>query len=267
MAAQINKQTAQAPGSKNETQLKFKTMKKLFILSAIAFGGLIYTATDAQIRVGVNLGYHAQPGVYAQGPAVEATPAYGNSNDEYYYLPDLGVYYDVTDQCYFYFDGTEWVSSPYLPGQYANYDWRSARRFEIIGFRPYLHDDFYRERYNGNRFTGWGQGNYRDRDNNAYAERNFAQDNRNNYRQEGNRPYVNQDDNRVNRSFSQPATNREFNRTAQPYRPEGVRTDNRVTSQPSNQNRDRAAETRGGAEHFTQNRAQSTAANRKMSKF
>jgi len=145
-------------------------MKKLFILSAIAFGGLIYTTADAQIRVGVNLGY-------AQGPAVQANPAFGNGYDDYFYLPDLGVYYDATTQCYFYFDGTEWVSSPYLPGQYANYDWRSARRFEIRAFRPYLHDDFYRERYNGNRFAGWDRGNY-DRDR-VYANRGDRDGDRN----------------------------------------------------------------------------------------
>ena len=150
-------------------------MKKLFILPAIAFGALVYTAADAQIRVGVNLGY--QPVVYNQ-PAIPATPAYGDGDDEYYYLPDLGVYYDVTDQCYFYFDGTEWVSSPYLPGQYANYDWRSARRFEVRAFRPYLHDDFYRERYNGNRFEGWERPYNRG---NAYADRDdrFRDGNRN----------------------------------------------------------------------------------------
>ncbi len=147
---------------------KSKTMKKLLVLSAIAFGGLLYNTADAQIRVGVNLGFRAQPVIYNQ-PAVPATPAYGDDGDDYYYLPDLGVYYNVTDQCYFYFDGSEWVSSAYLPGQYANYDWRNARRFEVRAFRPYMHDDFYRGRYNGNRFENWDRDHYRN--NGGYADR------------------------------------------------------------------------------------------------
>jgi len=243
-------------------------MKKLFLLSAIAFGGLVYTTADAQMRVDVNLGYRAQPGVYAQGPAVQATPAYGNSNDEYYYLPDLGVYYDVTEQCYFYFDGTEWVSSPYLPGQYANYDWRSARRFEIIGFRPYLRDDFYRERYQGNRFTDWGRANYNDHDNVAYRDQgNTREDTRSYNRPTDNGQYANRDYNRTTGGYNQPVENRTFNRPAQPYRPTTPQGDNRFKSQPSYQNHDRGADTRGGAEHFAQNRSQNNAANRRMSKF
>src|ERR1700722_6461636 len=143
-------------------------MKKLFILPAIAFGALVYTTADAQIRVGVNLGYQPQPVVYNQ-PAVPATPAFGNG-DDYYYLPDLGVYYDVTDQCYVYFDGAEWVFSAYLPGQYADFDWRSARRFEINAFRPYLRDDIYRGRYEGNRITDWGRARDNDHGNNGYRD-------------------------------------------------------------------------------------------------
>ena len=88
---------------------------------------MICNTADAQLRVGVNLGLQAQP------VAVAANPAFGNG-DQYYYLPDLGVYYDVTDQCYVYFNGSEWVFSAYLPGQYADLDWRSARRFEIDAF-------------------------------------------------------------------------------------------------------------------------------------
>jgi hypothetical protein len=145
-------------------------MKKLLIISAITFGGLVYHTADAQIRIGVNFGFHPRPVIYTQAPA------YGDDNDDYYYLPDLGVYYNVTDQCYFYFDGTEWISSAYLPGQYANYDWRDARRFEIRAYQPYLHDDVYRERYNGNSFEGWRGANY-DGDR-GYANRGYGDDNR-----------------------------------------------------------------------------------------
>jgi len=192
-------------------------MKKLLVLSAIAFGGLLYNTANAQIRVGVNLGLRAQPVIYNQ-PAVPATPAYGDGDDDYYYLPDLGVYYDVTDQCYFYFDGSEWISSAYLPGQYANYDWRNARRFEVRAFRPYLHDDFYRGRYNGNRFENWDRGHYRydggyaDRD----GDRRFDRDRRDEYR-----PYNRDNDHRFE------AGRDNYNRPQPQYRDNGGRFENR----------------------------------------
>ncbi|HZY37509.1 MAG TPA: hypothetical protein VFE53_12715 [Mucilaginibacter sp.] len=241
-------------------------MKKLMILSAVAMSGLmIYNTADAQIRVGVNLGIQPQPVIYTQAPAIAAAPAFGNG-DDYYYLPDLGVYYDVTDQCYVYFDGTEWVFSAYLPGQYANYDWTTARRFEIRAFRPYQRDDFYRERYNGNRVSDWGRANYNDHANGGYRDQDRGrEDNRGYNRPANNGGYVNQGYNRANGGYNQPVENRTFNRPAQPYRPAVQQPENRVNSQPAYHNR--GGDNRGGAEHFTQTRAQNNFANRKMSKF
>src|ERR1700744_4241890 len=114
-------------------------MKKLIILSAIAFGGLLYNNTaNAQIRihVGLNLWPHrvyVQPVADVQAPAVcddENAPADYDQADDYYYLPDVNAYYNVAEQCYYYNDGDNWVSAAYLPGEYYNFDWRTARRFE-----------------------------------------------------------------------------------------------------------------------------------------
>ncbi|MGZ3945912.1 MAG: hypothetical protein ACXVJB_13285, partial [Mucilaginibacter sp.] len=67
----------------------------------------------------------------------------------------------------------------YLPGAYRDYDWRSVRHYEVRASRPYLHNDFYRTRFNGVAFNGqWNRGYDRDR--------RFV----NNYR-ESNRGYVN----------------------------------------------------------------------------
>ena len=236
-------------------------------------GLMIYNTADAQIRVGVNLGL-------AQPVAVAANPAFGNG-DQYYYLPELGVYYDVTDQCYVYFDGTEWVFSAYLPGQYADFDWRTARRFEIDSFRPYLRDDFYRERYNGQRIADWGRVEYNNRFNGGYANRNERYDDRRNDDRDFGRRDDNRDYNRVtdhrdyanrgyerqNGGFNQPVQNRNFSRPAQPYRPEAQQTENRFKNQPADQNNNRGADNRGGNDHFAQNHGQQNVANRKMSKF
>jgi hypothetical protein len=159
------------------TKRKFNNMKKIAILSVIALSGLIYNTANAQIRVhvGFNLG---QPVVYEQ-PVYEQ-PVYeqpeqvydDESDDDYYYLPDVGAYYSVSNECYYYNDGDNWISAAYLPGSYRNYDWRSVRRYEIHEQRPFARDDFYRSRFNGrqvaafrhfNRDNGFG-GGYRNDD-------------------------------------------------------------------------------------------------------
>jgi len=132
-------------------------MKKLALISAIAFSGLLYNTADAQF--GIHVGIHLFPHrvIYAPGPVVvnqaavdqDATANLYGNNDDFYYLPDVGAYYSVTEQLYYYFDGQEWIAAAYLPGVYRDYDWRYARRFEIREARPYLHNDFYRNRYQG----------------------------------------------------------------------------------------------------------------------
>jgi hypothetical protein len=125
-------------------------MKKLIILSTIAIGGLFYNTASAQIRFhfGINL---LPQRVYVRPAPVE----YDNddqvdydASDDYYYLPDVGAYYNVSEQCYYYYDGDNWTSAAYLPG-YQYYDWSDARRFEVRAPHPYLRDEVYRERFHG----------------------------------------------------------------------------------------------------------------------
>lgn len=125
-------------------------MKKLFIISAIAAGGLMFNTANAQVGIHVGLNLGAVHLAYTSAPAVvEQYPVYNEDADDYYYLPDVDAYYDVADQCYVYFDGNEWIPAAYLPGAYHNYDWRSARYVEVRGRRPFMRDDFYRSRYHG----------------------------------------------------------------------------------------------------------------------
>ncbi len=149
-------------------------MKKLAILSAITLSGLVYNTANAQIglhvglRLGpVHVGYTSAPVVVEQAPVYEQAapvyqeqvPVYDNPND-YYYLPDVDAYYDVNDQCYFYNNGYDWVSAPYLPGVYRDFDWRRARHYEIRASRPYMHAAVYRERFNGRAFAEWNHRNF-----------------------------------------------------------------------------------------------------------
>jgi len=247
------------------SQYKTNNMKKLAILSAIALSGLIYNTANAQIRI--NFGLHIRP-VYARyhAPVVVEQPVYqepvqvydDSDDDDYYYLPDVDAYYNVNAGCYYYNNGYNWVSAAYLPGAYRNYDWRSARRYEVREHRPFTRADFYRSRFNGRQVAEFR--NYR-HDNDSYGsyDRNHGYYNRDNYNRGGyNRPeqYRDNDNHYGNRGqggydhqsngnhgqggYSQPNQNNGGHQWGQGH-----------SAQPSQNNG--GGRGRGGDEHFAQN--------------
>jgi len=196
-------------------------MKKLVLLSAIAISGLFYNTANAQIRIhlGINLFPHhvyVRPAVVDVQPAPvvyqDNGPADYDNNDDYYYLPDVNAYYNVAQQCYYYNDGDNWISCAYLPGEYRNYDWMHARRFEVRAPRPYLHNDLYMGRYHGVNYQ-WAhrddhfQGGYANHFNDGGYKRDDQRfDNRGGYgqrldgrNQNNNNQQYNQNQNRDNR--------------------------------------------------------------------
>lgn len=136
-------------------------MKKIALISAIALSSLLFNSAKAQIRVHLGIHFASRP-VYVPERVVVAQPApdeYSepsnyDGDEDYYYLPEVDAYYSIPEQCYYYNDGGSWVSAAYLPGAYRNYDWRVARRFEVHAHRPFMHNDYYRTRYNGVAFNG-----------------------------------------------------------------------------------------------------------------
>lgn len=110
-------------------------MKKL-LLPLLLF---VFSAnnTDAQVKLGVNVNIGAQP---AWGPV-------GYERADYYYLPDIGVYYDVPARKYVYLEGSHWVFSSTPPPRYRNYDFYNGYKVVINEPRPYLRDDVYKVKY------------------------------------------------------------------------------------------------------------------------
>lgn len=143
-------------------------MKKIALIFAIALGGILYNTADAQIRFHVGIRFGARP-VYVPSrvvvaqpsPVAYTEPADYDGDDDFYYLPDADAYYSIPERCYYYNDGGAWVSSAYLPDAYRNFDWRNARRFEVRAPRPYLHNDYYRAKFNGRDFNEhWNERSY-----------------------------------------------------------------------------------------------------------
>jgi hypothetical protein len=109
-------------------------MKKILLISAITLSAFSYNA-KAQVHVSVNLGL--QP---LWGPV-------GYDYVNYYYLPDLGVYYDVPRGLFVYFDMGRWVFAPALPPRFGHYDLYHSYKVVINDRDPWLRDDYYRRHY------------------------------------------------------------------------------------------------------------------------
>lgn len=218
--------------------INFNTMKKLIIVSAVALSGLFFNTANAQINVHFGIGfqparvvYHSEPVVVEQSPVYEESNQVYNDDDDYYYLPDVGAYYDVTAGSYYYNDGARWVSAAYLPGEYRDYDWRNARHFEIRGRRPFLRDDFYRNHYEGQEHHDW--------DHNSYA-RVGADYGRSNY---GYR--VQRNDNRDFRGGEQHLDNRDYRSHDEHFQNNGRGYDQHPDNRVQGYNRDQHTDNRG----------------------
>lgn len=168
-------------------------MKKIILIMAV----IAFTATAqkaaAQVRFNVNLNLSTQPD---WGPA-------GYDHAEYYYLPDLDVYYNVPQRQFVYFNNGRWVFGASLPSRYGRYDLYNSYKVVINEPTPYLHHEMYRTKYamyrgwhgrqsnnrNDNRYrTYTGRGNNNDRDHD-----NRNNNNRDNNRDHNNRGHDNRD--------------------------------------------------------------------------
>jgi len=156
-------------------------MKKIALISAIALSGLLYNTAKAQVRIHVGFNFGPRPvyvpaRVIVQQPVEYSEPVNYDGDEDYYYLPEVDAYYSVPEGCYYYNDGSRWMSAAYLPGAYRDYNWRTARRYEVRAPRPYMHHDYYRSRFGGVAFNGrWSQRNYY---HGGYAYNNHRNDSR-----------------------------------------------------------------------------------------
>ena len=115
-------------------------MKKLILSAVILISCLTFKNANAQLHfsVGVNIG--AQP---EWGPV-------GYDHADYYYMPDIGAYYDINAHQYIYQENNVWVHRGYLPDRYHNYDMYHGYKV-VINNRPnpWMHDGYYHNHYAG----------------------------------------------------------------------------------------------------------------------
>ena len=112
-------------------------MKKI-LLAGIMFVALAFTGqTQAQVRVGVNINIGSQP---AWGPT-------GYDYVNYYYIPDIDIFYYVPRHEYVYFDGGRWIFTRRIPERFRAFDFYHAHKVVLNEDRPYLRHDEIRAKY------------------------------------------------------------------------------------------------------------------------
>lgn len=153
-------------------------MKKTILILTILFSGFAFQTATAQLRVNVNIG--VQP---MWGPV-------GYDRAEYYYMPDIDVYYNVQRRQYIYLNRGQWAFSTSVPYRYRNYDFYTGYKVVINEDRPYRNARMHRAKYasyKGQR----NQENIRNSNDSRYFEnRNHPQHNKwknENNRNNGNR--------------------------------------------------------------------------------
>jgi len=110
-------------------------MKKLILCIIIFFSTAIFKNANAQVSVNINIG--SQP---VWGPV-------GYDYAEYYYMPDMDMYYYVPRHQFVYLSNGNWVFSASLPARYRNYDLNNTYKVVINEPRAYLHYNVDRVRY------------------------------------------------------------------------------------------------------------------------
>ena len=101
-------------------------MKRFLLATTLFIGSIAYTSADAQVRVSVHANIGNQPN---WGPA-------GYDYAQFYYLPDIDMYYDVQARQFVYFDRGRWVYATALPVNHRNYDLYGGYKVVMNDQRP-----------------------------------------------------------------------------------------------------------------------------------
>jgi hypothetical protein len=154
-----------------------KKIKIIFLISVLCVA--CFPTVQGQVRVNVNVNLQPQ-----WGPA-------SHDYAEYYFLPELGIYYSVPNHTFIYPNGRQWIFSRELPSRYRNVDLYSTYKVVVNEPKPYLRHNYYvahyrdyRNKHQDNRrdfkgdngkHEGWEK-NGKDRQHNGDIDRRHGED-------------------------------------------------------------------------------------------
>lgn len=110
-------------------------------MSVILASSFFYKAADAQVRINVNVNQASQPR-WVQNDYAQVN---------YYYLPDLDMYYNVPTRSYTYLHGNRWVTVNSMPQQFRSYDFNRTHKVVVNERNPWNNHVKYKNSYAKNK--------------------------------------------------------------------------------------------------------------------
>jgi len=136
-------------------------------LLAFLFAVCLSSTMEAQLSISLGFNVASQP---VWGPT-------GYDHVEYYYMPDMEVYYNVPQHMYYYNEGGRWISRSSLPPRFRGHDMYNSYKVVMNEPRPYLNHNVNRDKYSSYRGRH-DQGSIRDsRDSKYFANKNHPEHN------------------------------------------------------------------------------------------
>jgi len=113
-------------------------MKKIVALLMLMLASAALVPVNGQnVSLSVNINIDKQP---AWGPV-------GHNYVDFYYFPDLNIYYDVNHQLFHYYSRGSWRSSRYLPAKYRTYDLYVMYKVPLTGRNPWRQNKVHKRNY------------------------------------------------------------------------------------------------------------------------
>lgn len=115
-------------------------MKKFILIISILIGGFASVSNKALAQhMSVNININSQP---SWGPI-------GYDYVDYYYLPDINVYYIINSHRFVFLDGQRWITAQYLPPRYRHYDLYNMYKVVLVGGSrtPWIHNRAHNREY------------------------------------------------------------------------------------------------------------------------
>jgi len=112
-------------------------MKKKILPIVLVLSVLLISTTDAQVRVNLNVNIGERP----------AWGLPGNYTGEFYYFPEIDVYYHIPLRRFVYLDHDRWIYVHELPRAYRGFDLYHGHKIVINDPNPFARSHYYRERY------------------------------------------------------------------------------------------------------------------------
>lgn len=83
---------------------------------------------------------------------------------QYYYIPDIEVYYDVPAKSYIHYDNGKWVRTTVLPARFKGYDLATSRPIYLTNYKgntPYVLFKEHKVKYKGKKWKAHDHDNGR----------------------------------------------------------------------------------------------------------